>query len=145
EAIESKLEAVGYGFLVPVFFIDTGLSFDLAALLGDTRNLLLVPIFLLLFLVVRGLPSVIAAPPGAARADRVAIGLMGATALPIIVAVTNIGVDEGDLTTGTAASLVGAGLLSVLLFPLIGLAFRKRSPAYAPAAPNKDAFIAEEG
>ncbi|KQQ95086.1 sodium:proton exchanger [Leifsonia sp. Leaf325] len=145
EAIESKLEAVGYGFLVPVFFIDTGLSFDLAALLGDTRNLLLLPIFLLLFLVVRGLPSVIAAPPGAARADRVAIGLMGATALPIIVAVTNIGVDEGDLTTGTAASLVGAGLLSVLLFPLLGLAFRKRSPDYTPAAPDKDAFIVEEG
>lgn len=144
EIIESKLEAVGYGFLVPIFFINTGITFDLAALLGDMRNLLLLPIFLLLFLLVRGLPSVIAAPLGAGRADRVAIGLLGATALPIIVAVTNIGVDEGDLTTGTAASLVGAGLLSVLLFPLLGLAFRKRSPDYTPAGPQEDAFIADE-
>ncbi|KQP01253.1 cation:proton antiporter [Leifsonia sp. Leaf264] len=144
EIIESKLEAVGYGFLVPIFFINTGITFDLAALLGDMRNLLLLPIFLLLFLLVRGLPSVIAAPPGSARVDRVAIGLLGATALPIIVAVTSIGVDEGDLSTGTAASLVGAGLLSVLLFPLLGLAFRKRSPDYTPAGPQEDAFIADE-
>ena len=77
--------------------------------------------FLVLLFVVRGLPSMLAAPQGSSRRDLVAIALFGATGLPIIVAVTAIGVDEGDLPSGTAAALVGAGMLSVLLFPLIAL------------------------
>lgn len=130
EAVESKLEAVGYGFLVPVFFIGTGVDFDLEALLADGRTIALVPIFLVLLLVVRGLPSMLAAPPGAGRRDRIATGLFGATGLPIIVAVTAIGVDRAELDSGTAAALVGAGMLSVLLYPLIGLAVRgRRAPA----------------
>ncbi|MET0975028.1 MAG: cation:proton antiporter [Leifsonia sp.] len=145
EAVESKLEAVGYGFLVPIFFIHTGVTFDLEALLADPRSLALLPVFLVLFLVVRGLPSSLATPPGASRSDRTALTILGATGLPIIVAVTNIGIDQGDITTGTAASLVGAGLLSVLLFPLIGLAIHKRSSGRVETHPESDAFIDEEG
>ncbi|MEJ3404519.1 cation:proton antiporter [Rathayibacter sp. YIM 133350] len=143
--VESKLEAVGYGFLVPIFFINTGLTFDLNALVTDARALLLLPIFLLLLLVVRGLPSTLATPSGSAWPDRSSMALLGATGLPIIVAVTGIGVEEGDLTTGTAAALVGAGMLSVLLFPLIGLALHKRAPDAARQPGDGDPFIAEEG
>ncbi|GAA1813240.1 cation:proton antiporter [Agromyces neolithicus] len=124
EAVESKLEAVGYGFLVPVFFINTGVEFDLAALFADGRTMAMLPLFLVLMLVVRGIPSLLAAVPGASRRDRIATALFGATGLPIIVAVTAIGVDRNELDTGTAAALVGAGMLSVLLFPLIALAIR---------------------
>ena len=77
--------------------------------------------------------------------DLVATALFGATGLPIIVAVTAIGVDQGDLATGTAAALVGAGMLSVLLFPLIALAIRKgRSDAPARASAD-DPFVPIEG
>jgi Kef-type K+ transport system membrane component KefB len=133
--VESKLEAIGYGFLVPVFFINTGVMFDLTALVADTRTLLLLPAFLVLFIVVRGLPSLLAAPPGSSRRDLAATALFGATGLPIIVAVTAIGVDQGDLSSGAAAALVGAGMLSVLLFPLIALTLRKGSSD----APNQPA------
>ncbi|GAA1754044.1 cation:proton antiporter [Agromyces humatus] len=124
EAVESKLEAVGYGFLVPVFFINTGVEFDLEALFADGRTIAMLPVFLVLLLVVRGLPSLLVVPNGASRPDRVATALFGATGLPIIVAVTAIGVERDELDTGTAAALVGAGMLSVLLFPLIALAIR---------------------
>ncbi|MFE6966531.1 cation:proton antiporter [Agromyces sp. NPDC057679] len=126
EAIESKLEGVGYGFLVPIFFINTGVTFDLEALFADGRTLAMLPIFVMLLLVIRGLPSLLAAPPGSGPRDLAATALFGATGLPIIVAVTAIGVDAGDLESGTAAALVGAGMISVLLFPLIALALRKR-------------------
>ena len=126
EMVESKLEAVGYGLLVPVFFINTGLTFDLEALFADPWTLALCAIILVLLLVVRGLPSLLAAPPGSSRRDLVATALFGATGLPIIVAVTAIGVDQDDLSSGTAAALVGAGMLSVLLFPLIALSIRGR-------------------
>ncbi|MET0726345.1 MAG: cation:proton antiporter [Leifsonia sp.] len=145
EHVESKLEAIGYGFLVPIFFISTGITFDLEALLNDELALAFLPVFLLLLLVVRGLPSMLSAPPGAGWMERGAMTLFGATGLPIIVAVTAIGVDDGDLTTGTAASLVGAGMLSVLIFPLVALALRKRSPGYAELPSEKDPFIADEG
>jgi len=125
--IEGKLEAVAFGVLVPVFFITTGIGFDLRALVSDPHALLLLPIFLVLLLIVRGLPGSLAAPPGSTVADRASITLFSATGLPIIVAVTGIGVSAGDLEPGTATALVGAGMLSVLIFPLVALVLRKRS------------------
>lgn len=145
EIMESKVEALGYGFLVPVFFIYTGVTFDLDALFADAATVALVPIFLVLLLVVRGLPSLLAAPPGSSGRDRAAIGLFGATGLPIIVAVTAIGVEAGDLPSGTASALVGAGMLSVLLFPLIALALRRRSPDAAARTREDDVFVPTEG
>ena len=145
EMMESKVEALGYGFFVPVFFIFTGVTFDLDALLSDTATIALVPVFLMLLLVVRGLPSLLAAPVGSSVRDRAAIGLFGATGLPIIVAVTAIGVEAGDLASGTASALVGAGMLSVLLFPLIALALRRRSPDATARTREDDVFVPTEG
>jgi Kef-type K+ transport system membrane component KefB len=141
DVIEGKVEALGYGFLVPIFFIYTGVTFDVAALFASGRTLVLVPIFLGLLLVVRGVPSMLAAPPGSSRTDLAATALFGATGLPIIVAVTAIGVDSGDITSGTAAALVGAAMLSVLLFPLIALAIRKRSTDAASRPSDGDVEV----
>ena len=145
EIIEGKVEALGYGFLVPIFFIYTGVTFDLEALFASGRTLALVPIFLVLLLVVRGVPSMLAAPSGSSRVDLAATALFGATGLPIIVAVTAIGVEAGDITSGTAAALVGAGMLSVLLFPLIALAIRKRSTDAASRQSGGDVHVPTEG
>jgi Kef-type K+ transport system membrane component KefB len=136
--VEGKLEAVAFGVVVPVFFINTGIGFDLRALVSDPHALLLLPIFLVLLLIVRGLPGSIAAPSGSTFADRGALTLFSATGLPIIVAVTNIGLDEHALSTGTATALVGAGMLSVLVFPIIALTMRKRSAdgGIRPADPD---------
>jgi Kef-type K+ transport system membrane component KefB len=120
-------------------------TFDLDALLSDAATIALVPVFLVLLLVVRGLPSLLAAPVGSSLRDRAAIGLFGATGLPIIVAVTAIGVEAGDLASGTASALVGAGMLSVLLFPLIALALRRRSPDAAARTREDDVFVPTEG
>ncbi|WP_329487341.1 cation:proton antiporter [Kitasatospora sp. NBC_01246] len=132
EVIEAKLEGIGFGFLVPVFFVVSGMKFDLEALLRDPGGLLLVPVFLLLLLAVRGLPAALLAPIGLGRHDRAALGLYGATALPLVVVITTIEVDAGHLPSSTAAALVGAGMLSVLAFPL--LAQRLRGSARPPAA-----------
>jgi Kef-type K+ transport system membrane component KefB len=124
EITEAKIEAVGFGLLVPVFFINTGITFDLHALVSDTRTLVLLPAFAVLLLVTRGIPTALLAPKGSTVRDRVSTGFFGATGLPIIVAVTALGVDAGDLTPGLAAALVGAGLLSVLTYPLVALSVR---------------------
>jgi Kef-type K+ transport system membrane component KefB len=122
--VESKVEAVAFGFLVPVFFIYTGVTFDLDALLEDPLLFVAVPVVMIAMFVIRGLPSTLAAPVGSTGRDRLAVALLGATGLPIIVAVTAIGVDEDILTTAHASVLVGAGMLSVLLFPLIAMTLR---------------------
>ncbi|MET9541941.1 cation:proton antiporter [Streptomyces sp. NPDC006553] len=122
--ILEKIEAVGFGFLVPVFFVVTGIEFDLASLLGGGRTLLLLPAFLLLFLAVRGGPIWFLAPRDLDRRDRGGLVLYGSTALPLVVAITTIGVDDKTMTAGEAAALVGAGMLSVLVFPLVALKSR---------------------
>ena len=92
----------------------------------------LLPVGLIVLVVVRGIPSMFAAPAGATMRDRAAIGLFGATGLPVIVAVTAIGVDKGMITTQTAALLVGVGMLSVLVFPLVAMGLRSRVPRRLP-------------
>ena len=119
--IERKIDAIAFGFLVPVFFIDTGIDFELAALTSSPLALAMVPLFLVLLLVIRGVPSLLAAPAGSPAAGKRAIVLFGATGLPIIVAVTAIGRDHDLISSGIASALVGAGMLSVLLFPLLAL------------------------
>ena len=128
EVTEAKIEAVGFGLLVPVFFINTGITFDLHALVSDSRTLMLLPVFTVLLIITRGIPTALLAPHGSTVRERIATGFFGATGLPIIVAVTALGVDAGDLDAGMAAALVGAGLLSVLLFPLTALAVRTGNP-----------------
>jgi Kef-type K+ transport system membrane component KefB len=113
-----KVEAIGYGFLVPVFFVTSGVLFDLDALLDDPSTLALVPVFLAALLVVRGLPALVYRPLVGNR-GAVAAGLLQATSLPFIVAATMIGVDLGALEPATAAAFVAAGLLSALVFPAV--------------------------
>ncbi len=125
--ILEKVEGVGFGFLVPVFFVVTGIEFDLDSLLHGGRVLILLPVFLLLFLVVRGAPIWFLAPRDLDRRDRSGLVLYGSTALPLVVAITTIGVDDQEMTAGEAAALVGAGMLSVLVFPLIALRLRARA------------------
>lgn len=125
--ILEKVEAVGFGFLVPVFFVVTGIEFDLDSLLAGGRTLLLLPLFLALFLVVRGAPVWFLAPRDLDRRDRGGLVLYSSTALPLVVAITTIGVDDEALTAGEAAALVGAGMVSVLVFPLLALRLRARA------------------
>ncbi|MGH3333593.1 MAG: cation:proton antiporter [Nocardioidaceae bacterium] len=119
--LRTKLEAIGYGFLVPVFFVASGLRLDLSGLLDDPGALVRVPLFLLALLVVRGVPAALYVPALGRRAS-VAAGLLQATSLPFIVAATQIGVELGALSAVNAAALVCAGLLSVLIFPPTALA-----------------------
>ena len=115
-----KLEAIGYGFLVPIFFISSGMRFDLNALLDDPSTLALVPVFLAALLFVRGVPAIVYRPLVGTRSS-VAAGLLQATSLPFIVAATQIGLSIHALTPATASAFVAAGLLSALVFPVVAL------------------------
>jgi Kef-type K+ transport system membrane component KefB len=125
----SKLEAIGFGFFIPVFFVTSGVRFDLGALTASASNLAMVPVFLAAILAARGLPAVLYRRILGARRSAIA-GLMQATSLPFIVAATAIGSELGLIDAAESAALIGAGLLSVLLFPLTGLVLlRGASPA----------------
>jgi Kef-type K+ transport system membrane component KefB len=120
-----KLEAIGFGFFIPVFFITSGVRYDLDALLAQTSNLVMLPIFLAALLLVRGLPALLYRRVLDARHTAIA-GLMQATSLPFIVAATAIGLELGLVDAAESAALIGAGLLSVLIFPLLGLTLLRR-------------------
>jgi Kef-type K+ transport system membrane component KefB len=127
----AKLEGIGYGFVVPVFFVASGIRFDLHALTGNPSAFLRVPLFLLALLLVRGLPAVLYARRVGRRAT-VAAGLLQATSLPFLVTAVQIGLSTGTLSAATGAALVFAGLLSVVLFPVGALAVLSRQQSAAP-------------
>lgn len=122
-----KLEGLGYGFLVPVFFVTSGIQFDLGALFADVGTALRVPMFLAALLLVRGLPALVYRRAGLSRAETVASGLLQATSLPVIVAATTIGLRLDAISPANAAALVAAGLVSVVVFPLTALPLLNRS------------------
>jgi Kef-type K+ transport system membrane component KefB len=120
-----KLEAVGFGVFIPVLFVTSGVNYDLDALLASASNVMMVPIFLAALVAARGLPALLYRRMLDARHTAIA-GLMQATSLPFIVAAVAIGEDLDLVSAAEGAALIGAGLLSVLLFPVIGLGLLKR-------------------
>jgi Kef-type K+ transport system membrane component KefB len=124
KVFESKLTAVGFGFFVPFFFVTSGIEFDLAAL-GSAEALGKLVLFLGLFLVVRGVPALLLYRHVLAARDRMALAFYCATELPLVVAITTIAIDAGEMKASTAAGLVGAAMLSTLIFPFVGMALRK--------------------
>ncbi len=130
-----KLEAVGYGFVIPVFFVSSGVRFDLEALLDSPSAFARVPLFLIGLLIVRGVPAALYART-VGRRHATAAGLLQATSLPFLVTATEIGVVLGQITPVTGAALVTAGLLSVVIFPLIAVTLLREKPAVPPPVPS---------
>ena len=128
QVFESKLTAVGFGFFVPFFFVTSGIEFDLAALgsIGAIGKLLL---FFALFLLVRGAPALLFYRGVLGARDRAALAFYSATELPLVVAITTLATETGHMRSSTAAGLVGAAMLSTLVFPFIGLALRRHEEA----------------
>jgi len=122
--VRMRLEGVGYGFLVPIYFVVTGMNFDLDSLLTPT-GLGLAALFLTLFLVVRGLPSLLWLRD-LGRRETLGLAVFSATGLPLIVAIVGIGIDRGAIGSDVGTSLIGAGMVSVLVLPLIATAFTTR-------------------
>jgi Kef-type K+ transport system membrane component KefB len=133
QVFESKLTAVGFGFFVPFFFITSGIEFDLAAL-GSAEAIAKLFLFLGLFLVVRGAPAMLLYRGLFGARDRAALAFYSATELPLVVAITTIAVEQGHMKTSTAAGLVGAAMLSTLIYPFVALALRKEPVGDAAAA-----------
>ncbi|MEP7032919.1 MAG: cation:proton antiporter [Actinomycetota bacterium] len=138
EHFRLKLEAVGFGFFVPVFFVASGLRFDLAALSSGPSTVLRVPVFVAVLLMVRGVPALLYRREFGIR-RMFAAALFQATSLSFIVAAVQIGTTLGKLDAATGAALVAAGLMSVLVFPAVGLALLQRDAATrgssAPSTP----------
>jgi len=121
----TKLEAVGFGVFIPVFFVSSGLEFDLDALFSGPETAAYVPAFLFALFAVRGLPALLYLRSIGGR-KTAAAALLQATSLPFIVAATMIGTDLELIEPAPAAALVTAGLLSVVVFPIAGLGLLRR-------------------
>ncbi len=129
---ESKLTAIGYGFLIPFFFVVSGMGFDAKGLVTSPGALAKLPLFAAMFLVVRGVPALLFYRRELGLRDRFALGFFCATELPLVVAITTIARAHHDMRASTATALVGAAIISTLLYPLIALRLRRdRVPAQA--------------
>jgi Kef-type K+ transport system membrane component KefB len=131
-----KLEGIGFGMLVPIFFVVSGTRIDLASLFENPTALLAVPGFLLLMLVVRAIPTFICYRKALERNQRRALAVMSATGLPLIVVITTIAVDNGYISSADAAAMVAAGMLSVVILPAVSIALLGRVLEVRPIEPG---------
>jgi Kef-type K+ transport system membrane component KefB len=128
QIFESKLTAVGFGFFVPFFFVVSGITFDLAAL-GSVGAIAKLVMFFALFLIVRGAPALLLYRGVLSARDRAALAFYSATELPLVVAITTLARETDHMHASTQAGLVGAAMLSTLVFPFVGLALRRHEEA----------------
>lgn len=133
---ESKLTAVGFGFFVPFFFVSSGIAFNLAAL-GSLGAVAKLALFFVLFLVVRGVPALLLYRSVLSARDRAALAFYSATELPLVVAITTIATEQGHMKSSTAAGLVGAAMLSTLIYPFVGMALRRGAAPQPQVAPSQ--------
>ncbi len=122
EHLERKFDTVGYGIFIPIFFISSGMTIDLTAIIHSPLRLL---VLLALLLIVRGLPSLLVYRNDLMLRERVEMTFITATSLPLLIALAEIGEQDGVMLPATAAALVGAGVLSVLIYPLIAVGLYK--------------------
>jgi Kef-type K+ transport system membrane component KefB len=134
--LEEKFDAVGYGIFIPVFFVSSGMTLDIG---GIAHNPLRVLVFLALLLVIRGLPSLLIYRKVLPVRQRVEMTFITATALPLLVALAEIGLRDGKMLPSNAAALVGAGVLSVLIFPAAATALARKNRGGAAADVEADA------
>jgi len=128
EPLETKLEAVGYGIFIPLFFVASGMTLDVQAILGDPLRLL---VFVVLLIVVRGLPSLLVYAKTLGFRQRFEMTFVTATTMPLLIALAEIGLRDGVMLPSNAAALVGAGVVSVLLFPAIAAFLHRQGKAAA--------------
>ena len=126
EALEDKLDAVGYGFFIPVFFVSSGMGLDLDSIAEAPARLV---VFFLLLLAVRGLPSLVLYRRDLDVRERAQMTLLTATSLPLLVALSEVGLASGEMLPENAAALVGAGVLSVMVFPGVAVALNRPAPS----------------
>jgi Kef-type K+ transport system membrane component KefB len=132
--VRMRLEGVGYGFLVPIYFVVTGMNFDLDSLLTP-EGLGLAAVFLGLFLVARGVPALLWLRDLRPRGT-LSLAVFSATGLPLIVAIVGIGIDRGAIARDVGTSLIGAGMISVLVLPLIATALVGRESSRLDDVPS---------
>ncbi len=120
ERREERLDAVTLGIFIPFFFVDSGMHFDLGALTSSFSSFIRLPLFVVAVLIVRALPALIYRSRFATRRTAAA-GLLQATSLSFIVVATQIGLMLGIMYPATATALVGAGLITVMIFPALAL------------------------
>jgi len=129
----SKLDAVGYGFLAPVFFIWSGMSIDLDALRDQPSRLALIGVFLVAFLAVHLVAVPLYRRTVSGRGALVAGLLSSTSSLPFVVTATAIGQESGLISAATAAAMLVAGVLSALVFPVVALALVRRDEVLGSA------------
>ncbi|MCO1656454.1 cation:proton antiporter [Pseudonocardia humida] len=127
--LEEKLDVIAYGFFVPLFFVYSGMTIDLRSIASEPLRLVL---FTVLLVVVRGLPALLVYRRVLPLRDRVQVALVTATALPLLVALAQIGLRNGTMLAENAAALVGAGVLTVLVLPTMAVALHRSRPEPEP-------------
>lgn len=122
-----------FAIIAASFFIVSGMNLDVQALFASASGVLKMLLFFVLFLVVRGTPALLLYRGVLDRRERFSLALMTSTQLPLVLAITALATASGHMRASTAAALIGAAVLSTLVFPVLGLRLRGELPGQSEA------------
>lgn len=127
-----RLSSLGYGFLIPIFFVTSGMKLDIAAMSDSPLGFALVPVFVVMMLLVRGGPVLWLYRHALPIRQQIALALHSSTQLPLVVAITTLAVSQGAMPDWCSAALVVAAVITVMLFPALASLVARREFATQP-------------
>jgi Kef-type K+ transport system membrane component KefB len=126
EALLARLDGVGYGLLIPCFFIASGAQLDLGAMVSEPLALMMIPVFAAIMLLARGVPALLLYRAELAPNQRAALALHLGTQLPLVVAIAALAVREGAMPNWQGTALIGGGILTIVVYPMIAARLLRR-------------------
>jgi len=138
EAMKARLDGAGSAFLIPIFFVTSGVRLDVASLLSSPTALIVAALYAVLMLIARGAPALLLYRADLSFRQRVGLALHSGTQLSLVVAIAGIAVRHGVMPGAQGAVLVGGGILTTILFPQLARLFLKEEPVSRPARESAD-------
>ena len=130
EAVSARFDGLGSAFVVPIFFVTSGVRLDVASLLSYTVALMMVPLYAVLMLVARGLPALVFYRTDLSLSQRIGLALHSGTQLSLVLAITGIAMHRGLMPGEQGAALVGGGILTTIFYPAFARRFLQQEPAH---------------
>jgi Kef-type K+ transport system membrane component KefB/Trk K+ transport system NAD-binding subunit len=117
-SLRMKLDAIGYGFFIPIFFINVGANLDLGALSGSAEDLSLLPIFLAIGYMSKVVPSLVLRLRFSWQ-ETLAGGFLLSSRLSLIIAASLIGQELGIITAGVNSAIIIVAVVTSSLSPMV--------------------------
>lgn len=118
EEISHQLDVIGYGFLIPIFFIMVGVNIDLNAIIENPGSIAKIPVFLIIFFLVKFIPCLLLRKKYGIR-NSLASAMILTAQLSLVIVGAQMALNLGYINNSDYSAFIVTTVISCILFPIL--------------------------